>query len=191
VPGDDPRRIHWRTTARTGTLIVREHIDTTEPTTTVLLDTRSAALSPDAFEHAVSAAASIAEATVRVGRPARVVILGEDPARVAELGALSLLDRFAAAEQSPEQSPERDAVALLETIDRTPPGGALVVVTGRPDPALTPRLAAQRRRFAPVVVLAVDPGTPAYRRPGMVLLGARTAAEAALAWDHMILGELR
>lgn len=187
VPGDDPRRIHWRTTARTGTLIVREHIDTTEPTTTILLDTRAAALVSAAFEQAVSAAASVAEATVRAGRPARVVILGEDPTQVAALGALSLLDRFAAA----QQSPERDAVALLETIDRTPPGGALVVVTGRPDPALAQRLAAQRRRFAPVVVLAIDPDTPAYRRPGMVLLGARNAAEAAMAWDHMILGELR
>jgi uncharacterized protein (DUF58 family) len=192
VPGDDPRRIHWRTTARTGTLIVREHIDTTEPTTTVLLDTRAAALDPEAFEYAVQAAASVAEATVRAGRPARVAILGEDPVRVARLGAVSLLDRFAAA----EQTGAGDALVLMETIERTPPGGALVVVTGRPDPTLATRLAAQRRRFAPVVVLAVlgtadSAPLPAYRRPGMVLLSARTGSEAALAWDHMVLGELR
>ena len=32
APGDDPRQIHWRTTARLGRLVVREHVDTNEPT---------------------------------------------------------------------------------------------------------------------------------------------------------------
>ncbi|WP_344925418.1 DUF58 domain-containing protein, partial [Streptosporangium carneum] len=31
-PGDDPRQIHWRSTARSGSLIVRERVDTAEPT---------------------------------------------------------------------------------------------------------------------------------------------------------------
>jgi uncharacterized protein (DUF58 family) len=189
VPGDDPRRIHWRTTARTGTLTVREHIDTTEPTTTVLLDTRTAALRPETFEYAVQAAASVCEATLRAGRPARAVILGEDTVEVARQGAVSLLDRFAAATRS-----ESDAVALLESVERTPPGGALVVVTGRPDAALTTRLAAQRRRFSPVVVVSlVDRGAdlPGYRRPGMTVLAAHTGAEAALAWDQLVAGALR
>ncbi|MGH3914676.1 MAG: DUF58 domain-containing protein, partial [Pseudonocardiaceae bacterium] len=62
VVGDDPRRIHWRSTARTGSLMVREHVDTTEPTTTVVLDTRAGALLPAVFEHAVEAAASVARA---------------------------------------------------------------------------------------------------------------------------------
>lgn len=192
VAGDDPRRIHWRTTARTGTLIVREHIDTTEPTTTVVLDTRAVALDPEAFEHAVEAAASVAEATTRAGRPARMVILGEDPARLARLGAVSALDRLAAAERTPDGNPVR----LLEAVQRTPAGGALVVVTGPPEPALASRLAGQRRRFTPVAVLAVlgadhrgEP--PAYRRPGMVQVAARTGAQAAQAWDQMVLGELR
>jgi uncharacterized protein (DUF58 family) len=192
VPGDDPRRIHWRTTARTGTLIVREHIDTTEPTTTVVLDTRAAAMDPEAFEHAVQAAASVAEATTRAGRPARVVILGEDPARLARLGAVSTLDRLAAAQRTPDGDPVR----LMEAVQRTPAGGALVVVTGPPEPALASRLAGQRRRFTPVAVLAVlgaDHGgePPTYRRPGMVQVAARTGAQAAQAWDQMVLGELR
>ena len=59
VPGDDPRQIHWRSTARLGTLVVREHIDTMEPTTTVVLDTRTGAFDAPSFEEAVEVAASV------------------------------------------------------------------------------------------------------------------------------------
>ncbi len=36
VPGDDPRMIHWPTTARTGTLMVREHVEVRRPEFTVV-----------------------------------------------------------------------------------------------------------------------------------------------------------
>src|SRR5439155_1173947 len=98
------------------------------PTTTVLLDTRAVALDADAFEHAVEAAGSVAEATVYAGRPARVVILGEDSAEVARLGAVSLLDRLALAERTHSGDP----VPLLEAIERTPPGGVLGPVSAVP-----------------------------------------------------------
>jgi len=39
VIGDEPRRIHWRSTARTGTLIVRERVGTESRDTLVYLDT--------------------------------------------------------------------------------------------------------------------------------------------------------
>ena len=39
VAGDDPRMIHWPTTARTGTLMVREHVEVRRPEFTVVLDT--------------------------------------------------------------------------------------------------------------------------------------------------------
>lgn len=188
VPGDDPRRIHWRTTARTGVLMIREQVDTTEPTTTVVLDTRSTALTPAGFEHAVEVAASVAQAAINAGRPARVLIPGEDEAAVAACGAESLLDRLAAAEQSTD-----DAVRLLFTIERAPAGGALVVVTGASEPALVAKLGEQRRRFSPVVVVMVATSPDALmstrRRPGMAVLAATTGAEAVAAWDRMVLGE--
>ena len=187
-PGDDPRRIHWRSTARTGTLMVRELIDTTEPTTTVVLDTRTAAMTPGAFEHAVEVAASVAHAAVLAGRPARLLIPGEDAARLAEDGAVSMLDRLAAAGQGTD-----DLAALLYTVERAPAGGALVVVTGAREPALPAKLGEQRRRFSPVVVATVlaetDAPVPARRRPGMAVLAGRSGAEVVAAWDRMVLGE--
>ncbi|MGV8908886.1 MAG: DUF58 domain-containing protein [Propionicimonas sp.] len=62
--GDDVRRIHWRSTARTGALMVRREERSWDPSATVLIDNRSIAYShripDDRLEWAVSAAASIA-----------------------------------------------------------------------------------------------------------------------------------
>jgi uncharacterized protein (DUF58 family) len=43
VTGDDLRHVHWRTTARVGALMVREHVDTSRPRLVVVLDDRAAA----------------------------------------------------------------------------------------------------------------------------------------------------
>ena len=41
VIGDELRHVHWRTSARVGELMVREHLDTSLPRMVVLLDDRS------------------------------------------------------------------------------------------------------------------------------------------------------
>ncbi|MCA0296884.1 MAG: DUF58 domain-containing protein [Actinobacteria bacterium] len=62
--GDDVRRIHWRSTARTGELMVRREERSWDPSAAVVIDNRAHAYSPRAhdprLEWAVSAAASIA-----------------------------------------------------------------------------------------------------------------------------------
>jgi uncharacterized protein (DUF58 family) len=62
--GDDVRRVHWRSTAHTGALMVRREERSWDPSATVLIDNRSSAYSrrtpDDRLEWAVSAAASIA-----------------------------------------------------------------------------------------------------------------------------------
>jgi uncharacterized protein (DUF58 family) len=76
-PGDDRRRVHWRTTARTGELSVRREEQPWQSRATVLLDTRQAVHSSgsrsESFEFAVSAAASIAAALIRGGYGVRLV----------------------------------------------------------------------------------------------------------------------
>ncbi|MGK5501174.1 DUF58 domain-containing protein, partial [Streptomyces sp. URMC 125] len=62
--GDDLRRVHWRSTARYGELMVRREEQAHRPRCTVLLDTRRRAWAGSgpgsAFEWAVSGAASVA-----------------------------------------------------------------------------------------------------------------------------------
>jgi uncharacterized protein (DUF58 family) len=191
VPGDDPRHIHWRSTARTGTLVVREHVDTTEPTTTVLLDARGAVFGGDSFEPAVELAASIVHSVEEAGRPAVLRVFGQDESAVAAAGAVSTGDRLALAEPVPHGDP----VHLLEALDRLAAGGALVIVTGHVEADMLARLADQRRRFNPVVVVTMlDAGTPCVtgiqRRPGMAVLTARTIDEATGAWHRLVNGDI-
>ena len=77
VTGDDRRRVHWRTTARTGELAVRREEQPWQSQATLLIDTRADAHSigqPSAsFEFAVTAAASIAAAVVKAGYGLRLI----------------------------------------------------------------------------------------------------------------------
>ncbi len=186
VPGDDPRQVHWRSTARTGRLMVKEHVDTSRPTTTVVLDTRDDRYSGTAFEDAVEMAASVAMATQRRGRPVELLLLGEDRAAVESAGARDMLDRLAAVAAVSGSS----AKAVTSLVDRATPGGALVLVTGDGEARLASHVAAARRRFSPVVLVEVVPGArlTTARRAGLSVLRAATGSEAAGAWNQLVLG---
>ena len=78
--GDDLRRVHWRSTARTGELMVRREEQPWESRATVVLDTRLFAHRGEgptaSFEWAVSAAASIAMHLRQAGYKLRLVTGG-------------------------------------------------------------------------------------------------------------------
>ena len=66
VPGDDRRFIHWKSTARTGTLMVRQFEETRRSHLLVTLSTRLEDFADDEeFELAVSVAASLASQALR------------------------------------------------------------------------------------------------------------------------------
>jgi uncharacterized protein (DUF58 family) len=67
VDGDDPRLIHWPTSARMGTLMLREHVELRRPEFTVVLDAAREVAPPDDFEEMVDIAASIAVHALRSG----------------------------------------------------------------------------------------------------------------------------
>lgn len=66
-PGDDPRDIHWRTSARRGREFVREFEEESGRTVVVVLNTLGAIEDGAAFEAAVSYAASLALVLLRRG----------------------------------------------------------------------------------------------------------------------------
>jgi uncharacterized protein (DUF58 family) len=77
-PGDDPRDIHWRTTARRGVPFVRENEDDEGALATVVLDNAAgtATTTTAAFELAVSQAAAFAIELLRRGFRVGLVVRG-------------------------------------------------------------------------------------------------------------------
>ncbi len=69
VPGDAVRNIHWKSTAKTGSLMVRQYEETQTARVAVLFDARREEYaSDDEFELGVSLAASLSTQAVREGR---------------------------------------------------------------------------------------------------------------------------
>jgi uncharacterized protein (DUF58 family) len=65
--GDDTRLIHWPTSARAATLMIREFVDLSRHEFTVVIDTSAEAASEDDFEEIVDAGASVAAFALRSG----------------------------------------------------------------------------------------------------------------------------
>lgn len=109
VPGDDRRSVHWRTTARTGKLIVRQFEETMRAHLLIMLANRvSDYEDPNDFELAVSVAASLGVAALRNERR---VSLYTSQGEVVFPSALGFLDELCRVELVERGGSARD-VAL-------------------------------------------------------------------------------
>ena len=97
VVGDEVRRVHWRSSAKVGTLMVTQHVDSRRPGVHVLLDVSVGSYASDAeFEEAIDAAASIAVSAALTGVEVDLTTTGGDSARAGggrHAGVLDLLAR--------------------------------------------------------------------------------------------------
>lgn len=83
APGDSRRQIHWKSTAKTGQLMVRQFEESLRSRLAVVLSLAAAEYaSDDEFELAVSAAASLSVQAVRDGRDLNVITGAEIPRAV-------------------------------------------------------------------------------------------------------------
>jgi uncharacterized protein (DUF58 family) len=180
VVGDELRRVHWRTSARVGELMVREQLDTSLPRLVVLLDDRAAAhlvhagQTAETFESACEAAASIVTAAVREDIP--VVLLF-----VAEIAGSTgrPLDRLAEATLG-----EGDLRAAVDRLRVHRPGDTLIVVTGPGGRDGLGLVSALKGPYASVVagVIGGEPADAAASG-GVVVVDAADGAAFAAAWD--------
>ncbi len=180
-PGDEVRHLHWKATARTGQLMVRDYADPEQPRFTLLLDTRHGVFPPPVFEEAVDLTASLLVAAGRAGRHNRLVTTGgvdrtfsggSDALRV-------LLDELSEVRQDTTDV-GLVPVSLLHEAAR---GGCLAVVTAAGDPGA---LAALRPRFSALFVLELGPAAGATQSvPGLRVLRAGTAAQAVARWNEV------
>ncbi|MCR2816355.1 DUF58 domain-containing protein [Microbacterium jiangjiandongii] len=95
APGDDRRHVHWRSSARTGTLMVRQFEDTRRSHIVVTLSRNAGEYAdPDEFELAVSAAGSVAVQALRDDRDVSVLSQDESLPTTAGRPLLDALSRI-------------------------------------------------------------------------------------------------
>jgi uncharacterized protein (DUF58 family) len=148
--GDGLRRVHWKSTARYGELMVRQEEHQRRSSASVFLDTRRASQAgrgPSAsFEFAVSAAASIGVHLSGEGFRTRLVT---DAGELAPHGTFddSVLDMLAVV------TPSQAAGFRAGTSALASGGGQLIAIVGRLSADEASLLAAARRGNAPAVAL--------------------------------------
>lgn len=149
--GDDLRLVHWRSSARTGRLVVRHNVDTSQPYSVVLLDVRPGRYSDATFEAAVDVTASALVAGAAGGSPVELRCSDGTVLGTRGSGDLSaLMDHLTAA----RPSTDGDLRAPLTHLRRAR-GTSLVVVTGDIDADELASVAALRRRFERLVVVSL------------------------------------
>jgi uncharacterized protein (DUF58 family) len=180
VPGDDMRHVDWRATARTGDLIVREHVDTTKPEVVVIVDNRERAIGIDDFEESVDVAASVLAAAEQAGFPTRLLFADGQDERDTGLDELPNLDRLTAVRRTPATSLQQLAEALRAR------GRSLVFVTGELDPVDLRLLSTIAHGFSPAILVSVqaERRAPFVTPPGIVGIPCGSAGGFVAAWGQ-------
>lgn len=149
VPGDDRRHVHWKTSARTGTWMVRQYEQTRRSHLVVGLSTSDADYADsDEFELAVSLAASLGRQALR--EEDQLSLLTSDE-RFRSVTPHRLLDDLTRVEPRPRSV---GVVGLARRVAQDVPQASLVVlVTGSQPGAALLRDAADRVRAGGRVLL--------------------------------------
>lgn len=182
-PGDEVRNMHWKASARTGRLMVRDSVDPDQPRFTLLLDTRAAVLPPAMFEEACDIAASLLVAAARAGHHARLLTPGGVDLATpgGPSAARQLLDELCLLGQEAGD-------AVLTPGPRSGvrhQGGCFTVVTS--GAADLGGLAGLRSRYSSLFVVALAPPGVEVRSvvPGARVLVAPDAREAVRRWNEV------
>ncbi|MFC0676125.1 DUF58 domain-containing protein [Brachybacterium hainanense] len=126
TPGDDRRHVHWRTTARTGRLMVRQFEETRRSHVVVALGTRRDDYAgEDEFELAVSAAASIAAQTIREEKELTAIT---PEARQRTAGLRQMMDDYTVIDRVPGRARLHDLGQ--KAADLAPNASAVMLVVG-------------------------------------------------------------
>jgi uncharacterized protein (DUF58 family) len=183
--GESLRKVHWRTTARRGQLMVKELEDAPRDEIAVILDADGSAVAGDSFDVQVRAAGSILRAHAAHGRRAILAVNSSQraTARVSSLDGDFVAALGALAEAEPDGT--RPVVELLAR-ESGPASRAVetVLVTARISGPLAARLVQRALSGQGISVVWVDSasfaGRPTKLEPELLRLQAAGIAVAVL-----------
>ncbi|CAM3336911.1 DUF58 domain-containing protein [Kibdelosporangium persicum] len=181
VPGDEVRHLHWKATARTGQLMIRDYADPQQPQFTVLLDNRPVIPAEPEFEEAVEVAASLVVAAAKADNRCQLVTPGGlDVTTTPGAAAVRrLLDELCVLERASTTHLPLVPTALAQSW-----GGQFVVISSAVSAADQAALARLRGRYADLVVITL--GHSAVAVPGGKILKATDAVDATRQWQTVI-----
>lgn len=187
--GDDLRRIHWPSVARTGELMIRQDESSRRASAMIFVDNRESALGKayaPGFERAISAAASVGALLAVEGF---TIKLASADRSSASYGGDRFLDALAGI--SDAKIPNL-AGAMTALRSGASPESTLIFVAAPPAPQELPTLVRAAGGFGPrlaVLVHPVDPATaPASRREQLTNRATQAALTLTRAgWDCLVL----
>lgn len=179
--GDDLRRVHWPSSARTDELMIRQLETPWQSRALVLLDIRTGNYeSSAAFEKAVSGAATIVTHLVSAGFDADLWAGDAEPIDASRYG--SAMERLAMVK--PDSTIDIEAVA--SRIRQKGGGGALVLVTGVADRPLLTVQQLLARDYPTTVLMAATKSTSqtlvGFHRLGVTTVSILPEDDWAPAW---------
>lgn len=187
VNGDELRRVHWRASARTGELVVKQEERPRTGRVTILLDRQRLTYTEDGFERAVTGALSMLHAAWKSDDALRFATSGTS--RYADIRSRGELD---AIDEQLATIDTTDSASLITSIDelgKIGHGGTLVVITGRATSDLRSAVDNAQRSFGTILTVVCDESvdeTP----PGTIIFN--TAPSLERQWsERMHLGASR
>jgi uncharacterized protein (DUF58 family) len=181
VVGDDLRTVHWKASARTGDLIVRQVEQPNQDHTTVVLDVRRTNHSAESFERAVSAVASVASAAFAERHMLR--LLGSDGTDTGVGTGLAHVDQILEYLATVSPSSQGSLRTVLDALTRTRRGGMVAIGFGRPTVFEFDALARLARSGCKPVAIVCEGPVPRQSPVGVVMVDCveRPLPEA---WDE-------
>lgn len=205
--GDEARKIHWRSTARMGRLMVRQDQHHHEPRAAVILDNRPGAYSGEAgasrrFEAAVSSAASLVRLFYETGFACALALSSDDAPLPEQMSGFSkttasyhaAMESLAVAELSEGREAAKVAEGLIRAAGAAGGEQVVVAVTTGIDPDLAGILAT-----APSAVLVIhhpalrsdEPLIRRSRAAGITVIEIEEEGSLAPAWNRWSRSERR
>jgi uncharacterized protein (DUF58 family) len=161
VPGDDHRNIHWKTTARTGTIMIRQFEETRRSHLALALSTSlSDYLDPEEFELAVAACGSLGLQALKEEKQLSVLVHG---ATLHGGTSRRLLDELSGVER--EERRQNIVNLAISAAREVPDASVVVLIFGGQVTAAEMRQSANKLPLgASVIALVCQPGALLSRK---------------------------
>ena len=183
--GDDIRHVHWMSTARTGSLMVRHFVDNRRPYLGVVVDTDPAAMAAAGFEVALGVAASHIVSAAEDSRPLALWVGSQEILTKSSPADRNMaLDRLCLSEQD-DQFDLGHGFDRLRSVDTDV--SAMLLVTGERSPReLLSATRSARRRGAVIIARMLAEDAAPISVPGCVVLDCRGLEHFASLWRSVV-----